>query len=113
MPRTVSSPPQPAAAAAVPESGRPVHEVRHGRIRAAVWRNPTEKGPMYSVSVSRSYKDAEGAWHDSHSFGFEDVLTVAKAMYDAHSFISAQVSRERAEARTSRTAEAGPDRREA
>lgn len=94
MPRTVSSP-EPAAAV-VPETGRPVHEVRHGRIRAAVWRNQTEKGPMYSVTVTRSYKDAEGAWHDSHSFGFDDVLTVAKAMYDCHSAISAMVSRERA-----------------
>jgi hypothetical protein len=108
MPRTVS-PPEPSAT--VPESGRPIHEVRHGRIRAAVWRNQTEKGPMYSVTVTRSYKDAEGAWHDSHSFGFDDALTVAKAMYDAHSFISAQISRERAEARTSGTAEPGRDRR--
>jgi hypothetical protein len=93
MPRTASSA-EPAAA--VTESGRPVHEVRHGRIRAAVWRNQTEKGPMYSVTVTRSYKDAEGTWHDSHSFGFDDVLTVAKAMYDCHSAISAMVSRERA-----------------
>src|SRR5688572_6625326 len=92
------------AAAAAPQqnSNRPIHEVRHGRIRAAVWQNQTEKGSMYTVSVTRSYKDQDGNWHDSQSFGFDDLLTVAKAMYDSHSIISAMQSRERA-ARAART----------
>ncbi|MDB5319490.1 MAG: hypothetical protein JWN40_1121 [Phycisphaerales bacterium] len=43
---------------------------------------------MYSVTVSRSYKDKDGKWHDTQSFRFDDLLTVAKALTDAHSMIS-------------------------
>jgi hypothetical protein len=56
---------------------------------------------MYTATVTRSYRDAEGQWHDSSSFGFDDLLTVAKAMYDAHSFVSATIAREKAAARES------------
>jgi hypothetical protein len=54
---------------------------------------------MYSATITRSYRDADGQWHDATSFGFEDMLTVAKAMYDAHSFVTATITRERAAAR--------------
>jgi hypothetical protein len=33
-------------------------------------------------------------WHDTQSFGFDDLLVVAKLMYDAHSYINAQRSRD-------------------
>jgi hypothetical protein len=36
---------------------RPVHELRLGRIRAAVWENSTQNGTRYNVTVSRLYKD--------------------------------------------------------
>ena len=71
-------------------SNRPVHSVRHGRIKASVWVNPTQKGPMYNVTFARSYTDDEGNWHDSQSFGFEDLMTVAKCAFDAHTWISAE-----------------------
>ena len=35
---------------------RPVHEVRLGKVKAAIWRNETEAGPRYSVTFSRIYK---------------------------------------------------------
>jgi hypothetical protein len=78
---------------------RPIHEIRHRQIRAAIWPNPTEKGVMYSVTVSRSYKDKDGKWHDTQSFRFDDLLTVAKALTDAHSIISTMMSRDRAASR--------------
>jgi len=74
---------------------RPFHEIRHRRIRATVWRNDTAKGAMYNVTLSRSYREGE-QWKDSHSFAFDDLMTVAKALYDAHSFISAQHAADRA-----------------
>jgi hypothetical protein len=67
---------------------KPIHSIRHRSIKAAIWKNQTAKGDMYSVTITRSYKEGE-AWHDSHSFGFDDLLVVAKLMYDAHSYISA------------------------
>ena len=38
---------------------KPVHEVRIGRVRAAVWANETTNGVAHSVTFSRLYKDEE------------------------------------------------------
>jgi hypothetical protein len=35
------------------EKTRPVHEIRLGRIRAALWENSTEKGTRHNVTVTR------------------------------------------------------------
>ena len=59
-------------------SNKPVHELRLGRIRAAVWLNETENGPRYNVQISRLYKDKNDKWQDSTSFGREDLPLVAK-----------------------------------
>jgi hypothetical protein len=74
-------------------SNRPVHTVRYGAIQAAVWRNIVDNGnasrPMYNVTFSRSYKDGE-RWKETTSFGVDDLLVLAKAANDAHSFIHGQ-----------------------
>src|SRR5260221_7342826 len=84
-----------------PTANRPFHEIRHRNIRATIWRNGTVNGPMYNVTVSRSYRDGE-EWKDSHSFGFDDLMNLAKALYDAHSVISAPHSKDRAAAAVER-----------
>lgn len=68
---------------------RPVHEIRLGRIRAAIWENATEKGVRHNVTVSRLYKDGE-QWKDTTSFGRDDLLLVAKVADLAHTWICAQ-----------------------
>jgi hypothetical protein len=68
------------------EKKRPVHEVRMGRIRAAIWENSTDKGVRHNVTISRLYKDGD-TWKDSTSFGREDLLLVAKVSDAAHSWI--------------------------
>jgi hypothetical protein len=60
------------------DSKKPVHELRLGRIRAAVWLNETENGPRYNVQISRLYKDQADKWKDSTSFGREDLPLVGK-----------------------------------
>ena len=60
------------------EKSKPVHEIRLGRIRAAIWLNETENGPRYNVQLSRLYKDKSDKWKDSASFGREDLPLVAK-----------------------------------
>ncbi len=57
---------------------KPVHEIRLGRVRAAVWLNDTEGGLRYNVQISRLYKDKQDKWKDSTSFGREDLPLVAK-----------------------------------
>ena len=74
-------------------TNRPVHEVRLGRIRAAVWANSTETGIRHNVTVSRLYKDeASGTWKDSASFGRDDLPLVGKVCDLAHSWIYEQGS---------------------
>ena len=47
---------------------KPIHEIRLGRIRAAIWENETKNGSRHNVSFSRLYKDGD-QWKDSTSFG--------------------------------------------
>ena len=70
---------------------RPVHEVRLGRIRAAIWQNETENGLRHNVTVSRLYKDGDD-WKDSTSFGRDDLPLVAKVCVQAHSWIFEQAA---------------------
>ena len=72
---------------------RPVHAIRYGAVRAAIWRNVVDNGnasrSMYNVTFTRSYKDGE-EWKASTSFGPDDLPVLAKAANDAHSFIHEQ-----------------------
>ncbi len=65
---------------------RPVHEIRFGRVRAAIWQNETEIGTRHNVTVSRLYKDGD-EWKDSTSFGRDDLPLVAKVCDQAHTWI--------------------------
>ena len=67
---------------------RPVHEVRLGRIRAAIWANETQNGTRHNVTVSRIYKDGED-WKDSTSFGRDDLPLLVKVADRCHSWIFA------------------------
>jgi hypothetical protein len=84
------------------EASRPVHTVRYGAIKAAVWRNILDNGnasrPMYNLTVSRAYRDGD-EWKDSSSFGYEDLLVLSKALNDCHSFIHEQLVRDNQEQR--------------
>ncbi len=68
---------------------KPVHEVRLGAIKAAVWRNETENGVRFNVTFSRLYKEGD-QWQSTDSFGRDDLLLVAKVADEAHSWIFAQ-----------------------
>lgn len=69
---------------------QPVHEVRLGRIKAAVWRSTSRNDLHYNVTFSRIYRDGE-TWKTSDSFGCDDLLLLAKVADQAHSWIHAQV----------------------
>ncbi len=67
---------------------RPVHEIRLGRIRAAIWVNATEYGIRHNVTLSRLYRDEQqGQWKDSTSFGRDDLPLVTKVADQAHLWI--------------------------
>jgi hypothetical protein len=65
---------------------KPVHEVRLGRIKAAIWANETDNGTRHNVSITRLYKDGD-EWKTSTSFGREELPLVAKVADLAHTWI--------------------------
>lgn len=83
----VQAPPKAEPQKPQPQPQRPVHEVRLGRVKAAVWGNETEHGLRYSVTVARVYKDGQGKWQTSDGFGRDDLLLLAKVLDRAHTWI--------------------------
>lgn len=69
-----------------PQPVHPVHEVRLGAVKAAIWKNPTDNGTRYNVNVSRIYKDGD-QWKSTESFGRDDLLVLAKVVDQAHTWI--------------------------
>ncbi len=69
---------------------KPVHEVRLGRIKAAIWENETQNGSVFNVTISRLWKDGS-QWRDSASFGRDDLPLVAKVADRVHSWIFEQI----------------------
>jgi hypothetical protein len=71
-------------------SNRPVHTIRYGVIRAAIWKNVVDNGNVprdnYNVTFSRGFNDGN-QWRDSASFGVDDLLVMAKVANEAHSWI--------------------------
>ena len=65
---------------------RPVHEIRLGRIKAAIWANEVEGGTRHNVTMARLYKEGKD-WKSSDSFGRDDLPLVAKVADMAHTWI--------------------------
>lgn len=76
---------------------KPVHEVRFGAIKAAIWKNSTENGARYNTTFSRLYKDGD-EWKNTDSFGRDDLLILAKVADQAHTWIHETEQAEREEA---------------
>lgn len=66
---------------------KPIHEIRLGRIKAAVWKNDGPNGPVHNVTFARLYKDSQDQWRDSDSFNRDDLPLLAKVADRAHSWI--------------------------
>src|SRR5271154_4364576 len=65
----------------------PAAKTRSGLIGAGIWDNETEKGVFYNVTCERRYRDAEGNWHSTPSYGASDLLELAKCADLAHTKI--------------------------
>ncbi len=72
-----------------PAAKRPVHEIRFGRVKAAIWENETSQGVRHNVTFQRIYRDGE-TWKTSDSFGRDDLYLVQKAADLAHTWIYEQ-----------------------
>lgn len=66
---------------------QPVHEVRLGSIKAAIWQNETDVGVRFNVTFERLYNQ-DGEWRSTGSFGRDDLLLLRKVADLAHSWIA-------------------------
>ncbi|HXP60464.1 MAG TPA: hypothetical protein VN829_08240 [Dongiaceae bacterium] len=70
-----------------PDSNKPLHTIRNGTISASIWRQDTEKGPMFNVTFQRGYKEGE-AWRNSTSFGRNNLLVLSLLAMRAFEWIA-------------------------
>jgi hypothetical protein len=89
-------------AAPAQDKDRPVHVVRFRNIRGNIWANRLPSGDLaYNVTFDRSWKEddqvnengqviKEGEWHQSQSFGRDDLLLLAKVADLCHTWIHRQ-----------------------
>ena len=66
-------------------NNEPIHKVKIGSIRAAVWANEGKNGTWHNVTVTRTYREGEEL-RDTTSFSPADLLAVAKAADMAHTW---------------------------
>lgn len=71
-------------------SKKPTHTLRHGAIKAAIWLNDGSKGPFFSATFSRSFKDQHGAWRNASTFGLSDLESLMNAALDAKEWIASR-----------------------
>ena len=66
----------------------PVKNIRVGQgIKATVWENKNSNGTWHNVSISRTFKDADGQLRDTNSFTKEQLPLVEKAADLAFRFL--------------------------
>lgn len=66
---------------------RPVHEIRLGRVKAAIFANQSDSGLWHNVVLKRLYRDSNGNWRSSDSFSRDDLLLIGKVCDLCHSWI--------------------------
>ncbi len=74
---------------------RPTTSIRAGGVKASIWENKTKDGNVYySVSLTRSYKDADDKWQETNSYYRDDLPKVELVMRKAFEFIHLEVERQ-------------------
>jgi len=76
-------------------ANKPVHEIRLGLIKVAIWHNLTRSGERYNVTLTRLFRNGD-QWKESTHFGRDDLLQAAKVLDMAHTWIHQQDRNERA-----------------
>ena len=72
---------------------KPVHTIRQGMLKAAIWANETQNGTRHNVTLVRIYKDGDD-WKESSSLGRDDLLRGARILQLASDWIFEHGSRD-------------------
>ena len=70
-------------------SQRPATTLRCGYIKATIWQTVSEKGPLFSTTFSRTFKDQSGAWRNGTSSGLNDYDALMNVDCEAKEWITA------------------------
>ena len=71
-----------------PKPNGPIETLRDGMLKASIFRNENENGAFFNTTFSKSYKDAEGIYHDTKNFAAGDLLRVSELGRQAHHRVS-------------------------
>ncbi len=69
-------------------NNKPANRLQCGNIKATIWQNVSEKGPFFSTTFSRPFKDQSGAWRNGTSFSLSDLEALVTVACDAKEWIS-------------------------
>jgi hypothetical protein len=69
-------------------NNKPANTLRCGNIIAIIWENTGEKGPFFSTTFSRPFKNQSGAWRNGTSFGLNDLEALLIVARQAKEWIS-------------------------
>jgi hypothetical protein len=75
------------------EKQKPAHKIRGpvgSGLTLTLWEHAGDKGPWYTATPSRSYKDGD-QWKESHSFNHQDLLELAEMFREAHAWTKEQM----------------------
>lgn len=86
-------------------ASKPVHELRLGRVKAAIWENEAGNSTRYNTTFVKSYRVKEedrqpgdNGWRETTSFGRDDLPLLAKLADLAHTWCYEQRSTQRQDA---------------
>ena len=70
-------------------NGQVLHEVKKGRVKAAIWENESRNGVFHKVTFQCLYRK-DGAWKSTQSFSPDDLRNVVAAAVLAEEWLDAQ-----------------------
>ena len=76
------------------EKKKPAHKIKNGSLTVTIWKNSGEKGDFYTINPTRSYKDGD-QWKETTSFHHHELLTLAKMLDQAETWISQEYAKSR------------------
>lgn len=94
------------------QKNRPVETLRDGNLKAAIWENEREDKTMQNVQFRKSYRDQDGQYRDTDSFGSNDLLRLSRLAEQSYDRIKAmrEAAREQEPKERSRSRDRDRDR---
>lgn len=73
------------------ETRKPIHEVKVGKVRAAIWANQSPNGTYHCVTLGTLYKTGE-RWKTSSSVDLADISDAHQALQQVSAWFETQAS---------------------